>query len=87
MDIAVSSTWTRAGITKYCLYPPKANPLDTEKVEKLDAAMAGLSEREREVFELVVGQRFSLAEAGRLLKILKSTVQSYLQRAKNKIVS
>lgn len=71
--------------SEHTLYPPKAKPILPEQTKKLDAAMAVLSEREREVFELVEGQGFSQYETAELLKISRSTVQSYLQNAREKL--
>jgi RNA polymerase sigma-70 factor (ECF subfamily) len=73
--------------TAKSLYSTSGKFADPEKVKKLERALAQLSEREREVFELVVGQCFSQYEAARMLGISRPSVQVYLKRAKKKIIS
>lgn len=73
--------------TAKSLYSTSGNFVDPMKAKKLEEALSQLSKREREVFELVVGQCFSQYEAARILGISRPSVQMYLNRAKKKIVS
>lgn len=66
-----------------CGFKPGVGP---ERIAKLEKALAALSERERDVFKLVVGERFTLEQTAELLGISKSSVQVYLRRAKQKAV-
>ncbi|MBB6674515.1 RNA polymerase subunit sigma-24 [Cohnella nanjingensis] len=52
---------------------------------RLEAALRGLTERERDCFTLALGEGFSYAEVARLLDISKSSVGTYIIRAQRKI--
>ncbi|WP_159432330.1 sigma-70 family RNA polymerase sigma factor [Thermosyntropha lipolytica] len=63
----------------------QASELSPEDRVRLDEALARLSPREREVFELVVGRMFSHRETARMLGISHGNVQTLLQRAWRKL--
>ncbi|WP_082672976.1 sigma factor-like helix-turn-helix DNA-binding protein [Paenibacillus senegalimassiliensis] len=52
---------------------------------QIDEAMRTLSERERQAYTLHVALCFSLAQTAQEMNTSKSTVQSYVERAKEKI--
>ena len=66
-----------------------ASPIRNTDEARADVLLAldVLSEREREAFLLVRGDGFSLGKAAELLGVGKSTVQSYLERAREKIAA
>lgn len=59
--------------------------LTEEKKKILVQVFASLSDRERDCFILHVTQEMSMAEIAKELKISKSAVQIYINRAKDKI--
>jgi len=52
---------------------------------RLEKALAGLTERERDCYVLAHGESFSFAEIAGLLGISKSSVATYMTRAQRKI--
>lgn len=52
---------------------------------QLEDALSSLTERERECYVLTHGECFSFEETARLLGISKSSVQTHVQRAQEKI--
>lgn len=58
---------------------------DERRGERLEAALRGLTERERECYRLALGEGFSYAEVAGLLGISKSSVGTYVIRAQRKI--
>ncbi|WP_019123333.1 sigma-70 family RNA polymerase sigma factor [Brevibacillus massiliensis] len=60
-------------------------PLDKQEAARLECVLSSLTERERECFVLTHGECFSLEEVAQLLGITKSSVQTYISRAQNKI--
>ncbi|MCC3374730.1 sigma factor-like helix-turn-helix DNA-binding protein [Cohnella sp. REN36] len=56
-----------------------------ERRKRLEAALRGLTERERECYRLALGEGFSYAEVAGLLDISKSSVGTYIIRAQRKI--
>ena len=52
---------------------------------RLEEALAGLTERERDCYVLAHGECFTFAEIARLLGISKSSVGTYMTRAQRKI--
>ncbi|SFL09551.1 RNA polymerase sigma-70 factor, ECF subfamily [Paenibacillus sp. 1_12] len=53
---------------------------------QIEQALAGLSTRERECYELHHGMSYSLSEIAELLGVKKGTVQGYVQTASKKVV-
>ncbi|MGE5528081.1 MAG: sigma factor-like helix-turn-helix DNA-binding protein [Patescibacteria group bacterium] len=66
---------------------PASPPLASRERARAQVAKAlgVLSPQEKETFLLVVGERFSLGEVAEFLRINRSTVQSYLNRARAKL--
>lgn len=62
-------------------------PVHNADAARSDALMVldELSDRELEAYLLVKGEGFSVADTARIMAIGKSTVQSYIERAKEKI--
>jgi RNA polymerase sigma-70 factor (ECF subfamily) len=62
-------------------------PIHNADEARSDALMVldELSDRELEAYLLVKGEGFSVADTARIMAVGKSTVQSYLERAKGKI--
>jgi RNA polymerase sigma factor (sigma-70 family) len=64
------------------------SPTEDETKEKrfrLEAALRGLTERERECYSLAHGEKYSFAEIATLLNISKSSVGTYMLRAQRKV--
>ncbi|MBN2981953.1 sigma factor-like helix-turn-helix DNA-binding protein [Cohnella algarum] len=57
----------------------------SERQSRIEAAMAGLTERERDCYVLAHAQCYSNAEIAGLLRISKSSVSTYVLRAQRKI--
>ncbi|MGE5551502.1 MAG: sigma factor-like helix-turn-helix DNA-binding protein [Bacteroidota bacterium] len=68
---------------------PAAPPLASRERARAQvaAALGVLSPQEREVFLLVAGEGFSLAEVAEFLRVTRSTAQSYYDRARTKLRS
>jgi positive control factor len=64
---------------------PKQKPLSEEKKKLLFNLLLDLSHRERHCYLLHMANGWTLSEIARELKIGKSTVQKYIERAKKKI--
>jgi RNA polymerase sigma factor (sigma-70 family) len=62
---------------------PDISPKDKEKLEQ---ALSVLTDREREIFELVIGQNISQNEAAGLLGVTRGTVGSTIRRAGEKFI-
>ncbi|MFM1652576.1 sigma factor-like helix-turn-helix DNA-binding protein [Brevibacillus sp. B_LB10_24] len=60
-------------------------PLDKQEADQLEYVLSWLTERERDCFVLTHGECFSLEETAQLLGITKSSVQTYITRAQNKM--
>lgn len=59
--------------------------IGNESRMRLEEALAGLTERERDCYVLAHGECFTFAEIARLLGISKSSVGTYMTRAQRKI--
>lgn len=59
--------------------------LDENSRARLESALQGLTERERDCYSLANGENFSMAEIAQLLGISKSSVGTYLTRAQRKV--
>ncbi|MCD9020497.1 sigma-70 family RNA polymerase sigma factor [Cohnella silvisoli] len=65
-----------------------SRPMDEEATEnrfRLEAALRGLTERERNCYMLAHGESYSFAEIAALLNISKSSVSTYMVRAQRKV--
>ena len=60
-------------------------PLSEENKEILGNLLSALTEREREAYYLVRGEKFSFAQAGRYMGCNKGSVQNFVSRAEKKI--
>lgn len=66
--------------------PHSAPTLSIERVRvQILSALDVLSRQEREAFLMIVGEGLSYAEVAQMMRVGKSTVQSYVERAKAKI--
>lgn len=59
--------------------------MDPELIFKVDSALATLTKRERDVFELFEAHKFTLADISEMLSIEVSTVNTMLRRGRHKI--
>lgn len=64
---------------------PESRELDEEEKQALVNILVDLSHRERQCYLLHMAQGWSMQEVADELKISKSTVQKYIERAKNKV--
>lgn len=64
--------------------PQEKPDISPEDKEKLEQALSVLTDREREIFELVIGQNISQGEASQLLGVTRSTVGATIRRANGK---
>lgn len=64
--------------------PQEKPDISPEDMEKLEQALSVLTDREREIFELVIGQNISHGEASELLGVTRSTVGATIRRANKK---
>jgi len=60
-------------------------PLSEENKEILGNLLSALTEREREAYYLVRGEKFSFAQASKYMGCNKGSVQNFVQRAEKKI--
>jgi len=60
-------------------------PLSDKDKEILGNLLATLTDREREAYYLVRGEKFSFSQAGRYMGCNKGSVQNFVQRAEKKI--
>ena len=60
-------------------------PLSEESKEILGNLLSTLTEREREAYYLVRGEKFSFAQAARYMECNKGSVQNFVSRAEKKI--
>jgi RNA polymerase sigma-70 factor (ECF subfamily) len=63
-----------------------ADDISPDKRERLEALMAKLSPREREVFMLVYGQSFTESSAAEILGISRSSINTLIKRARKKLM-
>ncbi|MCO6018260.1 hypothetical protein CKN86_02270 [Carnobacterium divergens] len=56
-----------------------------DEIERITAMLNNLSDKERAAYLAVKGQNLSYAKAGELLGVSKASVQSYVNRAQDKI--
>jgi RNA polymerase sigma factor (sigma-70 family) len=66
------------------LVPEEKPDISPEDMEKLEKALSVLTDREREILELVIGQNISYNEAAKILDISKSTVNCTIRRTREK---
>lgn len=66
--------------------PEEKPDISPEDMEKLESALSVLTDREREIFELVIGQNISQNEAAGLLGVTRGTVGSTIRRAGEKFI-
>jgi len=62
-----------------------AQPLSDKDKEILGNLLSTLTEREREAYYLVRGEKFSFAQAARYMECNKGSVQNFVSRAEKKI--
>jgi len=64
-------------------------PMEPENVNhfRLEAAMRGLTDRERECYMLSQGQNYSFSDIAEVLQISKSSVGTYMIRARRKVAA
>jgi RNA polymerase sigma-70 factor (ECF subfamily) len=63
---------------------PKGDLSQAEK-EQIEDVLCELTEKERQVYILAIGELYSYGKIAELLEISKGTVQSYMERANKKI--
>lgn len=71
-------------------YVQNREPIQTAPewmVKLLEKLMASLTEREKDAYQLVRGQGYSFAQAGRAMGCNKGSVQNFVTRAEKKIGS
>lgn len=56
-----------------------------DEIERITAMLNNLSDKERAAYLAVKGQNYSFGQAAEILGVSKSTVQSYVNRAQEKI--
>lgn len=56
-----------------------------DEIERITAMLNNLSDKERAAYLAVKGQNLSYAKAGEILSVSKASVQSYVNRAQDKI--
>lgn len=70
---------------KYAAPTPKVSLITDDDYAKVEFVLCMLSDQERECYELHIGQNYSMEDVAELLNISKSSVQTYLKRASNKV--
>lgn len=79
---AQENAWIVARAVAKKKHVPK---LTDDQLKLLDDILAMLTPKEREVFVMVKGNGYSLEQTARILAVTKSSVQTYLERAQEKI--